>query len=61
MTEFQNCGACGDRKPYDEVHECWVIGKIHTQETILETCHVCFEPIHTTHWRCVDPDNVQPS
>ena len=59
MTDLQNCGACGDRVEYGSKHECWVIEKIYTQETILETCPFCFEPIRETHWRCEETRRVK--
>lgn len=53
-SDFINCGACGDKRRYDEPHDCWVIAKVQTQETILEICPVCDEPMAAPHWRCED-------
>lgn len=61
MTETYNCGACGDRRVEGAPHECWVLEKVQTQETILEICPTCFDPIFAPHWRCEEAQNVQPS
>lgn len=59
--EYTNCGACGDRVAFGEMHECWVWNKVQTQETILETCPVCFEEVRAPHWLCEDRSlDVQP-
>lgn len=50
--ETTNCGACGDRVPYGGQHECWVVKKYQEQDSILEICPVCFDPIKAPHWRC---------
>jgi len=61
MTEYHNCGACGDRFPVDTPHQCWVVAKVQTQETILEICPICFQEIRAPHWLCEDRSlDVQP-
>ena len=59
MSEYAhtNCGHCGDRYAYDAPHECWAYDKLQTQEVLMETCPICFEPIYAPHWRCA-PDDV---
>lgn len=54
MTEYHNCGACGDRFPVDTKHECWVVEKVQSQENLWEICPICFDPIYTSHWRCFE-------